>query len=248
MNSEQLQRLMVDKLNGALSAREAEELEQYLSAHHSARQEMEELEKMWQYMDHWKDESISDKTRSRISEIIRDEVVREKQKSIFIQRPVLKTMAMAASIILALGIGYYGFQYLNEGMNDQQASSVHISMPFNDNAGSRIRSLQQVALQTGINTSFQKYLLNRLNHDPDTNVRLMALEMLLRHAEQTDLKKEILTTLDQQTSPHVQWVLIHMAGVWKLESAIPPLETLLNKPETDAFIKQKIRHTLEEIH
>lgn len=238
---------MIARLNNTLSSQEAEQLEQYLSMHPSARQEMNDLKKTWQFMDYWEDEPISEVTRSRISDMISDQASAEKHKFIFSLRPNVKTLSLVASIILTLGIGYWGFQNFNKEMNGQPGSSVQNSLHYKDNAGSRIQAIQKVALQTEINASSQNYLLDRLNHDPDTNVRLMALDMLLRQAGKSDLKSVILASLDQQNSPHVQWVMIHMAGVWKLKSAIPHLETLLNKPETDPFIKHRIRQALEEI-
>lgn len=242
MNSEQLQKLMIDKLRGKLSPREEEQLNEYLNAHPEAQKEMSELVTLWSLMDNYETEPLSEDTRSHISASLKE--AEAEDNSVIKFRFSFRIWAVAASILIIIGFGYLTYYYLSSYPDVQNISQTQITLFADNNAGNRIQSIQKMATQPQLPEQTRLSLLEVVNQDPNKNVRLIALETLLEFSNDQKLRKSLLKSIENQESPHVQLALIHTALRWEDASAIPYLNKLLENPETDGYIRQRIQQAI----
>lgn len=234
---------MIDHLRGELSSREEKQLEQYLDANAEALEKMKELERSWSLLDQYQTEPLSRGAESRILKSLQQAVAEEKHRSKF---PLhFRSWAMAAGILFLLGFAYLTYNYFHDTTIDRHTISSEISWISDDHAGNRIEAIQEISTHFQLTPPMKSALFEVLNHDPDKNVRLMALETLLKFAGDPEIRKLLISSIENQDTPHLQLPLIQMAQVWELNYATPFLEKLLTNPETDPFIKQRIKQTLK---
>lgn len=90
-------------------------------------------------------------------------------------------------------------------------------------------------------------LIQALNLDPSSNVRLRALEALARHAERETVRAGVLTALPREQNPLVQLELIEFVVTEQQRSALPVLERLSNDANAEAPVREAARMALAQL-
>ena len=83
-----------------------------------------------------------------------------------------------------------------------------------------------------------KVLVKTMNEDPNTNVRMAALEALSKFHSDTDVRKALIHSLSIQKDPVVQIALIQMMVVMKEKSVVKDLERM-SKEATMKAVKDE---------
>ena len=98
-------------------------------------------------------------------------------------------------------------------------------------ASNRIRLVTNATKETEPGDPTVQVLINTLNFDPNTNVRLAACEALYRLRADPRVGEALVHSLPIQTDPNVQITLIDMLVTLRVHRAVPQLERLAKRPD-----------------
>jgi HEAT repeat protein len=90
-------------------------------------------------------------------------------------------------------------------------------------------------------------LVNTLNHDANTNVRLSALDALEKFSEDDSARKAMIDSLVMQKSPLVQIALIDALVHMRDRGAVDEFRKLSKQPDVNAAVQQRARWGLEKL-
>jgi len=108
--------------------------------------------------------------------------------------------------------------------------------------------LKAVSLTQNISKADEKVvnaLLQSLNQDPNVNVRLVAIEALLRYAEQPEVRMGLINSISKQDSPLVQIALSEAMVLLSEKNAVQELKELLEKKDLNEAVKAKLSESIE---
>ena len=98
-------------------------------------------------------------------------------------------------------------------------------------ASSRIQLVTNSTKETEPGDPTVQVLINTLNFDPNTNVRLAACEALYRLRADPRVGEALVHSLPIQTDPNVQITLIDLLVSLRVHRAVPQLERLAKRPD-----------------
>jgi HEAT repeat protein len=87
-------------------------------------------------------------------------------------------------------------------------------------------------------------LFNSLNHDPNVNVRLAAIEALKQHVDRPEVREQLILSINRQESPMVQIALADLMQALQERNAVPQLRQLLQDENTNELVKDKIKESI----
>jgi len=90
-------------------------------------------------------------------------------------------------------------------------------------------------------------LLATLDNDPNVNVRLSALDALLRFGRLPEVRSGLVDAIGQQDSPLVQLAIADVVLQLQDKEGAKALRRLLERPELDPTVRQKINSTLKTL-
>ena len=90
-------------------------------------------------------------------------------------------------------------------------------------------------------------LLYTVNHDPNVNVRLAAVDALRTYADSPVARKGMLQAIGKQDSPMVQIALIDQLADLRDPNAVPALKGLLGDAAANADVRQRAQWALGRI-
>jgi hypothetical protein len=104
-------------------------------------------------------------------------------------------------------------------------------------AGERYAAASSIAQIKQIDYSLLTTLLKTMNNDPNTNVRLAALEALSHFAYESFVKDQLIRSLAKQKDPIVQISLIELLTEMRECNIVRELEKLTEDYQTDEEVK-----------
>ena len=157
---------------------------------------------------------------------------------------------MAAAIALLVVGGGIGFWISKQ--NDQQQRLAEIESELNatkvmmmgliDNKQSASQRLQGINVALTIESADDEVvnaLAKRMNEDPNTNVRLAALDALSKFHTEPQVRKVLLDALSSQKDPMVQIALIQLMVKMKEKSVVNDLKKIVDDSETMKAVKDE---------
>lgn len=90
-------------------------------------------------------------------------------------------------------------------------------------------------------------LLQTLNNDENANVRLAAIDALLKYADNEKVRAGMVASIARQNLPIVQVTLADALVLLKEKSAVDGLRKLMDKEETDPAVKRKISESIDKL-
>jgi len=115
---------------------------------------------------------------------------------------------------------------------------------------SAARRLEAISESKKLNTATDKVieaLFKMLNHDQNVNVRLAAVTSLSKYVDNPIVREGLVMSIIQQDSPHVQIALADLMVTLKEKESINSIEQLLDTPNMDAVVKQKLQESINQI-
>ena len=182
-------------------------------------------------------------------------VVQNLYNSFFTRQNALK---LAFGITL-LTIGFIGGLQLNSGkefkqqisvMNDEMHHLKKMLMLTLLEQESAIERLQAVNMSETISNQDDeviKALLSTLNNDENVNVRLVALDALHKMANNPEVRKGLVQSIINQTSPLVQITLAEIMVQLHEKSSAPSLKKLLEDNNLNQDVKKKLEESIETL-
>lgn len=234
MEKEQVERLLIDYSDGKLNDVDRKKAEQELINNPEAYTLYEQLKEVFGAIDRSASLEPSRSLKVNFDQLLAQEMGGAKAKAIFFQ-PVFYRIAAAVAFLVVAGFGGYWVaqnqkqaQRLAEIEKEMVATKqMMMAMMNNDQSASQRISGVTVAYKfEKADDEIVNVLVKTMHEDPNTNVRMAALEALSKFHEDLSVRKELVHSLTVQKDPVVQIALIQLLVTIKEKSVMKDLERM----------------------
>jgi hypothetical protein len=181
--------------------------------------------------------------------------ISERKRSLYQQfsNPVWK---IAAGIALFL-MGWFGASLIGKGTADnQQLASLSsevvrlretlvLAMIEQNSPVERIKAVNMMNQMDQADGKIIQSLLSTLENDENDNVRLIALDALIRYANQPAVREGLINSISKQTSPMVQLRLAEIMVSLQEKRSVPEFEKILNNANLNYSVRIKLDETVQ---
>jgi anti-sigma factor RsiW len=275
MNCQQMEELLPDYLQNALSPAQAAEVDQHCEHCANCAQEIV----MWKKLALLPEEKPSTESRQRFDAMMHaySTTVAETAASVratanSAQQPTVAkpfwnflewlrspfgAVAWSAALLL---IGLYAGSHLGNRTTPEHSeiASLHaevtsmrqlvaLSMLQQQSASERLQGVSWSNREDHLDPQVQSALMRTLRSDGSVDVRLAALDALSRHAAQPLVRKNVLDALQEQQSPLVQVAMIDQLTEWRDPGAAQRLRLLELTPNLNPAVKQRAEWAIAKL-
>jgi hypothetical protein len=238
---------------------EDSELAEHLTACPACRNEASRIGELWQSLGLFPLEEPSGQVRERFYEMLG--AYRQGQASVGPRKTYgwWQLAAAAALLVAGLGIGYAGrgngqppveVSQLREEVASMR-QLVALSLMQQQSAGDRLRGVSWSYQVEPSDTEVLNALVAAVNHDPNVNVRLAAVDALRPFtgspSTHVTARNAVVQALPRQTAPIVQVALIDFLAELKERNAAPELRRLVSDPDIDSGVRKRAEWALERM-
>ncbi|OCX53391.1 hypothetical protein BEL04_03565 [Mucilaginibacter sp. PPCGB 2223] len=114
---------------------------------------------------------------------------------------------------------------------------IFIGLHNMESSASRINAVASLDQLKNKDNDVVNALVQTLNNDPNTNVRLAALDGLARFYQEKQVRKQLVSSLKKQKDPIVQIVMINLLTRIKESGILTELEKMVNDENTYKAVK-----------
>jgi hypothetical protein len=262
MTCEQVKEKIADYLAGSLTRPEAGELDQHFAQCAACKQEVDTLADTWKMLGllGFEQAQPSSALRSQFYQSLEAytqgvaSAARAPAKRRLLHwggqwwaSPVFRLAWSAALVLVGIGVGHWLTQkdraeadlarLQNEVLNMRQV--VTLSLLQQQSASERLRGVDYAYRVEESDTQVLSALLHAVNHDPNVNVRLAAVDALRRFGSSQAVRKALGQSLAKQGSPLVQIALIDLIVEMRDRSSVASLEALQRNPAANKDVKER---------
>jgi hypothetical protein len=248
MEKEKLESLIIDYIDNKLNAVDRQILEQELMKNAEAYRLYEELKEVIQVMDKAARFEPSNKLKDGFDEMLRNEIKASMQtKTIFFQPAVYRVAAAVALLILGGGIGFWISKQNDQrdriaAIEKQMEATKLMMMTMIENQQSASQRIQGMNVAMKIQKADREIvqaLVKAMNEDPNSNVRLAALEALSKFIGDQSVRKVLIQSLATQKDPVVQIALIQLMVEMNETGIVKDLQKIVDDAETMQAVKDE---------
>jgi hypothetical protein len=171
------------------------------------------------------------------------------------KHPVWRIAAGVVLLLAGVGAGYSirSSQTANaevtqlRGEVGNMRQLVALSLLQQQSASERLRGVSWAYRAEPSDTEVLAALLTAVNHDPNVNVRLAAVDALHPFAASPVTRDAVIQALEKQTAPIVQVALIDLLVDLKETEAAPELARVASDNSTDVGVRQRAQWALERL-
>ncbi len=167
---------------------------------------------------------------------------------------ILKIAASIALLVAAFQMGsLFQQRKVNEDIaqlqdeTNQMKQTAMLSLMENQSASKRIQGVNYIEEFEQPDEAIIQALANRLLYDENDNVRMTAFEALVKFTSSETVKTTFINALEQEKNPSIQVAIIQALVQIQEKKAAEPMKKLLEKEDTQPFIKDQIRAVLPSI-
>jgi hypothetical protein len=162
---------------------------------------------------------------------------------------------VAASIAFLM-IGWIGASMLQTGNSGRSEisllstevkelkESLVLTMIRQSSPGERIRAVSLVSGMETIDARIIESLMVTLNNDEDSDVRLVALEALVKYADMPEVREGMIQSIDKQLSPEVLLRLTQIMIKLQEKRSVPEFMNRINDVKLDFDTRTKLNETV----
>lgn len=263
MTSEELRQLIPEYLADRLAPEETRLLVAQLGADSELQMEMEELRAVWQGLGLLPNPQPGAALRARFYQRLRD-VQSGREPAVrggfAWWKPGLSGLVRQITIVLALfSVGMYAGRLTVSGRPSSGDTSqlqaqvqslretVALSLIDRQSAGSRLEGVSWGSQVDHPDRDLLSALIATLNHDPNTNVRLAALDALERFAGEAPVRQAMVNALASQDSPLVQIALIDALVHMRETKATGEFQKLSTEADANSAVRQRAQWALQTL-
>lgn len=237
MEKGKLESLLIDYIDGVLNETDRAIVEKELSQNEEAIKLYHQLKEVLSVMDRIQNIEPSNSLKSNFEKLLRLEANKNSQTSarqVFFQPWVLR---IAAGIILLIVGIVIGNKLSEQHQRDQELASIKKELDENKRLMISMLENQQSASQRvmGANVALEmkqadddivNALVKTMNEDPNSNVRLTALEALGKFYQHGQVRGQLIKSLSTQKDPVVQIALIRLLVQMKEKEVVNQLKNI----------------------
>ena len=235
MEKEQLESLLIDYIDGKLNEADRKKAEQELVNNPEAYTLYEQLKEVMSAMDRSANLEPNVRSRRLFDELIHDEMRMQKSAKVIVIQPAVYRVAAAIAFLVVAGFGGYWVvknqQQENElaAIRKEMEATKHMMMAMMNNDQSASQRMTGVAVAYKFEKTDDEIvsvLTKTMHEDPNTNVRMAALEALSKFHEEPKVREVLVKSLSVQKDPIVQIALIQLLVTMKEKGVVKDLERL----------------------
>jgi hypothetical protein len=248
METEKLEALIIDYIDNRLDASEKQMVERELTTNADAYKLYVELKEVMQVMERAAKLEPSSRLRHSFDQMLSNEIKAvNKPKVVFFAPAFYRVAAAIALLILGGGIGFWISKHnaqeerLLAIENEMRQTKVKM-MAMLENQQSPSQRIMGVNVAVGIDRADKEIvdaLLKAMNDDPNSNVRLAALEALSNFSDDARVKRELVASLAKQKDPIVQIALIQLMVKMKEKSVVKDLQRIVDDSGSMKAVKDE---------
>ena len=267
MEESTFERTMMKYLSQELDATEIKDFETVLKENPEYRQKFDALQKTWKDVANMGLPDPSEAMHLRFYEMLQTEIAdnngRDRHffkdledwvRSFFFAQ--WKAQLAYSAVLLALGLAY-GY-HLNTGepahdpmVERTEIENVREKLVFalldQPSVHKRLQAVNESAKMSQVSEAIVAALFTTLNNDPNSNVRLAAIESLEGYAEDPKVRSGLVRSITAQESPLVQIALADLMVELQEKGAIGPMKQLMEQITTDISVRQKLQESIASI-
>lgn len=248
MDKEMLESRIIDYIDGKGSEKERTAMENELAQNKEAYALYEQLREVIQTMEKIKPLEPSGKLKSEFEKALQDEIAAQKKTKTIFFSPIFYRVAAAVLLVMAgVAIG----NWINNNQQ-QQRELAELKQQVEENRRVMMAMLenQQSASQRmqGLSVAYEmdkpddeivKMLVKTMNEDPNSNVRLAAMEALGKFSNEAKVRSALIQSLSSQKDPVVQIALIQLLVKMNEKGVVKQLEGMTKDASTMKAVKDE---------
>ncbi len=257
MDNEKIETQLIDYIDGKLTEADRLQVEQELVRNDKAFKLYEQLKEVIHAMDRAERLEPSIQLKEQFDKMLATEVAASKPatRHIFLQPAFYRVAAAVALLIVGGGIGFWiskehGQRQQIAEIEKELADTKVMMMALIENQQSASQRIQGVNVALTIENADDdvvKALVSRMNEDPNTNVRLAALDALSKFHNEPLVRKSLIASLTTQKDPVVQIALIQLMVKMKEKGIVEDLRRIVADEETMKAVKDEAYSGLMEL-
>jgi len=239
MEKEKLETLLIDYIDGKLNDAERYDVEQLLVANQDAFKTYEQLKEVIQAMQASAKMEPTPRLKRGFEQMLREEEIGlKKGRVVFFQPSLFRVAAAVAFVVLG---GAIAFIIARQNQQSRELKQTLMAMLENQQSASQRVLGATVAYNDIVKADDEivNALVNAMNEDPNTNVRMAALEALGKFHNQPHVRKALVAALNTQKDPMVQIALIRLMVEMKEKDITKELERISTDEETLQAVKDE---------
>jgi HEAT repeat protein len=183
----------------------------------------------------------------------RQQEAERRQRFWWVRHPAFQAACAVAILVIGVAAGYLArgrdtvevSQLRGEVYNMRQL--VALSLLQQQSASDRLRGVNFAYRVEQSDPQVLSALLTTVNHDPNTNVRLAAVDALRNFTDNPIGRKGLVQALAKQESPLVQIAIVDQIVELHEKSAVPEVKFLLASENLNPEVKQRAQWALKQL-
>ena len=251
MEPNKLEGLLIDYIDGKLSGAEREEVVQEMAANPESKRLYEQLREVLDAIKSADEWEPGKRLQQNFEKTLREEMAAARKagtgKQVFFQPVFFRAAAAVALLMAGIAIGFW-INKNQQREEDLQAlrkevevtKRLMMSMLDNQQSASQRMLGATVAFKMEkADDQIVQALTKTMNEDPNTNVRLAALEALGKFHQQEHVRKALIASLATQKDPIIQIALIRLMVEMKEKEAVKELLRISTDDEVIPAVKDE---------
>ncbi|MEM7368766.1 MAG: HEAT repeat domain-containing protein [Bacteroidota bacterium] len=236
---------------GELSSSQEEMLERYIEQGWISLEELEDLDLLHKKIGKLLDSSLSSPDFPSMPNW---DITQQSSSGLGSPKRIWYSLAAAIAFLL-LGIGIGSWVRPSPATNEQIASLsgelkemrelLTLSMLEKNSPSERLKAVYLTQEMPRVSDKVTTALLHTLHQDPNVNVRLVTLEILLEYANDPVVREGLIKAIPFQDSPLVQLAIAEAMVALQEKSSVQALEALLDRDMTPSEVKVELRKSIE---
>ena len=262
MTSEEFRYLIPDYLTGGLGPEERKMFQDRLATDAELRHEVSELQAVWKDLGEVEQEQPSPFLRARFYRKLDDlsnRNARLARGGFAWWKPGLAGLVRQGIVAAALfALGLFVGRERNASPSRDQVAQLHtqvqelrqtvaLTLMDRQSATSRLEGVSWSMQVDQLDPELRNALVQALNHDPNTNVRLASLDALEKFTHDKDVRQALVSSIRQQDSPLVQIALIDSLVHIQDRGAAGELKKLTEDRALNAAVQERARWGLQKL-
>jgi hypothetical protein len=248
MDKEKLDDLIIDYIDGRLNQVDKQIIEKELTSNAEAFKRYEEYKEILQMMDRPSRIDPNEELKVRFEQALQEEIkAKEKTRTVFFA-PILYRVAAAVALVMVAGYAGYWISQNQKKQDDLMALQKEVELTKQlvmsrlDNeqsATQRILGVMTANEADHADDEIVSVLIRTMNADPNSNVRIAAVEALGKFHREPNVKAALIKSLGTQTDPVVQIALIQLMVQMKEKGAVESMERITQDEKVLQAVKDE---------
>lgn len=248
MEREKLESILIDYIDGTLEEKDRLFIEAELEQNQEAKILYGQLKEVMVKMDDASPLVPGEALKSSFEHFLSQEMAKKPEAKSVTMIPMF--YRIAAGIILLMVAGVTAYWVRKDLQNQERLAkmekelevSKRMMMTLLDNEFSASQRMQGVSVAYEMNKpddEIVRVLVNTFNSDPNTNVRLAALDALSKFSSEEGVRKSLIESLSTQKDPVIQIALIQLMVQMKEKTVVKQLEKMTKDSRTMKAVKDE---------